>query len=148
MTLTLARDEYVLTDDPARVDLDVIHAFLRTSYWAEGIPREILARSLARSLVVSVHHRGAQVGFLRVVTDGAVLAWIADVFVLEAHRGRGLARWMTETALALPELRDVRLTLLGTRDAHGLYAKCGFVPTEPGRFMAIRRTYGAPAIRT
>jgi GNAT superfamily N-acetyltransferase len=141
MALSLERDGYLLTDDPGRVDLDVVHGFLRTSYWAENVPRNVVERSLAHSLVLSLHHADRQVGFLRIVTDRAVFAWIADVFVLDAHRGRGLARWMTETALALPDLEGLRLTLLGTRDAHDLYAKCGFSLAEPGRFMAIRRAY-------
>src|SRR5512143_1666365 len=121
-----ARGPYVLSDDRDRVDLDVVHGFLIGSYWAQGIPRDIVERSIRGSRVFGVYEGGAQVAFARVVSDEATFAYLLDVFVLSAHRGRGLARWLVQTILAQPEYERLRLVLLGTRDAHGLYAKVGF----------------------
>jgi nitroimidazol reductase NimA-like FMN-containing flavoprotein (pyridoxamine 5'-phosphate oxidase superfamily)/GNAT superfamily N-acetyltransferase len=136
------RGELGLSTDPARIDLDTVHAFLSESYWARGISRARLARALSGSLCVSVHHGERQVGFARVVTDGATFAWLADVFVTEDHRRRGIARWMVAHLRARPELVGLRRWLLATRDAHGVYAELGFVPLEnPERFMGIVSPY-------
>ncbi len=120
------RPPYRITDAASAVDLDVVHAFLRTTYWASGIPRETVSRAIANSLCFTLLVGDAQVGFARVVTDRATFAYLADVFVLESRRGRGLGRWLVETVLAHPELRGLRRWLLVTRDAHGLYLKLGF----------------------
>ncbi|EYF03405.1 Hypothetical protein CAP_5598 [Chondromyces apiculatus DSM 436] len=116
-----------------------MHGFLSTSYWSPGVPREVLARAIAHSMSFSLFHDDAQVGFARVVSDRATFAWIADVFVLDPHRGQGLARWLVQTALDHPELAGLRRWMLGTRDAHGVYAPLGFQPVTEGRFMEIRR---------
>src|SRR5262245_37620653 len=129
------RGEYTISTDRQRLDLDVIHGFLTRSYWAEGRSRERVARAIEHSLPFGLYHRGAQVGFARVVTDSVVIAFLADVFVLEAHRGRGLGRWLVEVVTGLPELRSVRRWLLGTRDAHELYRKFGFREPTPGVLM-------------
>jgi GNAT superfamily N-acetyltransferase len=94
-----------------------------------------VARSLEGSLVFGLYHASGQVGFARVVTDEVVLAFLSDVFVLEAHRGKGLGVWLVETVVGLPELRHVRRWLLGTRDAHALYRRFGFIEPAPGVFM-------------
>ena len=120
------RSPYRISDDPAVVDLAVVHEFLATSYWARGIPRETVARGIAHSLPFSIFLGDRQVGFARVVTDRATFAYLADVFVIEEQRGRGLGVWLVETALAHPELQGLRRWLLATRDAHGLYRKFGF----------------------
>jgi GNAT superfamily N-acetyltransferase len=120
------RPPYRISDDPADVDLPVVHAFLVDSYWARGIPQATLARGIANSMPFSLWRDDRQVGFARVVTDRATFAYLADVFVAEEHRRYGLARWLVETILAHPELGGLRRWLLATRDAHGLYRKLGF----------------------
>jgi GNAT superfamily N-acetyltransferase len=132
---TWIRGEYVISTERERLDLDVIHGFLVRSYWAEGRSRERVARSVERSLPFGLYHREAQVGFARVVTDDVVIAFLADVFVLEEHRGKGLGKWLVETVTGLPELRSVRRWLLGTRDAHGLYQQFSFQDPKPGILM-------------
>jgi GNAT superfamily N-acetyltransferase len=129
------RDGYTISTDTARLDLDLIHGYLTQSYWAAGIPRDIVERSLRQSLDFGVYEGDAQVGFARVVTDLATFAYLADVFVLEAHRGRGLSKWLLETILAHPDLQDVRRWHLVTRDAQGLYVQFGFVEPPAGRHM-------------
>jgi len=120
------RSPYRISDDPGDVDLAVVHEFLETSYWARGIPRETVARGIAHSLSFSLFVGERQVGFARVVTDRATFAYLADVFVVEDQRGRGLGAWLVQTALAHPELQGLRRWLLVTRDAHALYRKFGF----------------------
>lgn len=134
-------DGYALSDDPARLDLDAVHAFLTRSYWSPGIPRETVERAAAGSLAVGLYAPdGAQVGYARVVNDRATFAYLADVYVLEAHRGRGLGRWMVGQILAHPDLQGLRRWLLTTQDAHGLYERLGFVRAPfPERFMTIDR---------
>jgi GNAT superfamily N-acetyltransferase len=129
------RDVYTISDDPGRLELDVIHGFLDRSYWAQGRSREAVARSVAQSLAFGLYHGEQQVGFARVLTDYVTLAFLADVFVLEEHRGRGLGVWLVETVTSLPELAHVRRWLLGTRDAHELYRKLGFTEPRPGILM-------------
>ena len=120
------RGEYTITTDPARVDLAVVHGFLEISYWAKGIPLEVVRRSIEHSLNFSVLHGEEQVGYARVITDFATFAYLGDVFVLEAHRGRGLSKWLMELVVAHPDLQGFRRWVLLTRDAHGLYAQFGF----------------------
>jgi GNAT superfamily N-acetyltransferase len=123
-----------------RLDVACIHGFLAQSYWSPGIPRPVVERALAGSLNFGVYDGAAQVGFARVVTDGATFAYLADVFVLPARQGEGIGRWLVDTVLAHPALAGLRRFLLATRDAHGLYAKCGFVPlARPERLMEILR---------
>lgn len=128
--LTSAPEGYELSCDPERLDLDAIHGFLVGSYWARGIPRELVARSLRGSLCFGLFHGNDQVGFARVISDRATFAYLCDVYVLEQHRGRGLGRWLISQVLAHPELQGVRKFLLATRDAHGLYEPLGFQRAE------------------
>ena len=123
--------------DFADVDLDVVHGFLsRDAYWCRGITRERVERAARHSLCFSALLDGAQVGFARVVTDRATFGYLADVFVLPAHRGQGISQAMMAAILAHPELQGLRRFLLATSDAHGLYAKYDFQPiTRPDRFM-------------
>lgn len=128
--------EYTISMDRARLDLDVVHGFLSgSSYWAQGRSRERVRQSIEASLPFGLYHGEAQVGFARVLTDYVVLAFLADVFVLDTHRGKGLGRWLVEIATGLPELQTVRRWLLGTRDAHALYRKFGFQDVTPGNPM-------------
>jgi GNAT superfamily N-acetyltransferase len=131
------RGEFVVSTDPARLDMDVIHEFLTNSYWAKGIPREVVERSIEHSLCFGVYDgSGALVGFARVISDFATIAYIGDVFVLESHRGRGLSKWMMECIVQHPALQGLRRWILTTRDAHGLYAQFGFAPVKkPERYM-------------
>ena len=134
------RGEYAISTDPARLDLDVIHGFLSRSYWAEGIPRQTVERSIEHSLPFGVYQRtGAgerQVGFGRVISDRATFAYLADVFVLEELRGQGLGAWMIECMIAHPELQSLRRWALVTRDAHALYRKFGWLElAAPERHM-------------
>ena len=132
------RPPYRISDDPSDVDLTVVHAFLTTSYWARGIPIATVARGISHSLPFSLFLEDRQIGFARVVTDRATFAYLADVFVAEAHRGRGLARWLVETALDHPELHGLRRWLLVTRDAHGLYRKLGFTDVSDPSTLLTR----------
>ena len=121
------KDEYTISDERARLDMDVIHDFLNeSSYWAQGRSRERVERSVAHSLPFGVYRDGRQVGFARVVTDYATFAWLADVFVLDSERGRGVGKWLIETIIAHTDLREVRRWLLATRDAQELYRRFGF----------------------
>lgn len=135
MTREWTRGEYTISTDPSRLDLDVIHGFLVGSYWAEGRTRERVAQAIERSLPFGLYHGDEQVGFARVVTDYVVLAFLADVFVLEPHRGKGLGAWLVEVVTSLPDLYPIRRWLLGTRDAHGLYRKFGFQEPTAGVLM-------------
>jgi GNAT superfamily N-acetyltransferase len=133
--------EYVASSDRARIDVAAVHAFLASSYWAEGIPIEVVRRSIEHSLCFGVYHGERQVGFARAITDRATYAYLADVYVLDAHRGRGLARLLMECVMAHPALQGLRRFSLVTRDAHGLYERFGFAPVEDtGWHMEIRRT--------
>ena len=139
--MLVTKDEYEIDDDPGRVDLDVVQGFLSGSYWAEGIPRDVVERSVANSLNLGLYHSGSQVGLTRAVTDRATFVWVADVFVLPEHRGRRLGHWMIETLLAHPDLAGIRRFMLATSDAHQVYADCGFTPlAAPDRFMEIQRS--------
>lgn len=134
------RAGYEISTDPARLDLEAIHAYLTHSYWAEGISRELVARSLAGSLAFGLYAGARQIGLARVITDRATFAYLCDVYVLEEFRGQGLGRWLMETVVAHPELQGLRRFTLVTRDAHGLYASLGFGPlARPEGYMEISR---------
>ena len=132
------RGEYVITTDPARVDLAVVHGYLSASYWAKDIPVEVVRRSIEHSLNFSIYHGEHQVGFARVITDYAVFAYVADVFVVASHRGKGVGRELMAAIVAHPALQRLRRWHLVTRDAHRLYEQFGFQPLRtPERHMEI-----------
>ena len=136
--ITSAR--YRITTDLERLDIDAIHAYLSRSFWAEGIPKATVAKSIANSLCFGLFDGDNQVGFARVVTDRATYAYLCDVYVLETHRGEGLGKWLIETVMAHPDLQGLRRFQLVTRDAHGLYRRHGFdMPLHPERQMEIFR---------
>jgi GNAT superfamily N-acetyltransferase len=141
------RDGYTISDDPARVDVAAVHRYLsEESYWARGIPRDTVERSLAGSIPFGLYRAGEFAGFARVVTDRATFAYLGDVFVLPAHRGRGLGVWLVETVLSHPDLQGLRGFMLATEDAHALYERFGFrtLPTPErwmGRPMAPEELY-------
>ena len=131
--------DLLISDDNARLDRTLIHRYLsERSYWAKGVSREIVDRSVEHSLCFGIYQAGQQVGFARVVTDFAMFAWLADVFILEEQRGQGLGKRLVTAVLAHPRLQGPRRFMLGTLDAHGLYAQYGFKPlAQPERFMEM-----------
>ena len=132
------RGEFTITDRSEDLDVETIHNFLRESYWAKGIPRAVVEKGINNSLCFGLYHKLKQVGFARVVSDQATFAYLADVFVMHAYRGRGLGKWLVSCVLAHPELQGLRRWLLATLDAHGLYEQNGFVPLrKPEWFMEI-----------
>lgn len=139
MPYEVRRDGYLVSTDRSLLDLDAVHAFLsQRSYWAAGISRVRLETAIANSLPFGVYRDARQVAFARAISDHATFAYLADVYVDEAHRGRGVSKLLMEAVLAHPQLRPLRRWMLGTRDAHGLYAQFGFIPlAEPQRWMEL-----------
>ena len=141
MTMLVEHEEcrkgnFLVSTDRSRLDVDAIHQFLTNSYWAKGIPRDTVLRSIENSLCFGAYQDGKQAGFARVISDFATYAYIADVFVLDAYRGQGLGKWMMECIATHPSLQSLRRWSLATRDAHGLYRQIGFVPLRaPERWM-------------
>jgi GNAT superfamily N-acetyltransferase len=143
-----AAPHIVVTTDASRFDLDIIHGFLSTSYWAKGIPREVVVRSMENSLCFGAFADGRHVGFARVISDRATFAYVCDVFVLESHRGHGIGKHLMTAIMAHPELQGLRRWVLFTRDAHGLYRRYGFREgRQPERLMEVvnHPAYGVPA---
>jgi len=136
--MTVTKDQYSIITDKEKFDVDVIHSFLTHSYWAEGISKEVIQRSIDGSLCFGVFENDKQIGFARMITDHATFAYLADVFILEEYRGRGLSKWLMEVIMSYPGLQGLRRMMLATRDAHGLYEKFGFVPLmNVDRWMQI-----------
>jgi GNAT superfamily N-acetyltransferase len=134
------KGEFTVSTDRKRIDLDVVHSFLTECYWAKGIPREVVARSLENSLCFGVYAKSKQIGFARVISDYATYAYIGDVFVLEPLRGRGLGKWLMECVMQHPRLQGLRRWSLVTSDAHGLYAQFEFGPLKtPQNYMELHR---------
>ncbi|MGB7196630.1 MAG: GNAT family N-acetyltransferase [Collimonas pratensis] len=132
----LTRDAFTISTDSARFDMAVIHGFLTRSYWAQGIDEPTVRRALENSLCFGVFHGERQIGFARVVTDRATFAYLADVFIIDEFRSRGLAKWLMEVISAHADLQHLRRWLLATRDAHELYRQYGFAAlSSPARFM-------------
>ena len=128
--------EFEVSTDPARIDAGIVHRFLTTSYWAAGIPIEVVERALRHSLCFALFAGAEQIGLARVVTDRATFAYLCDVHVLEAWRGRGLGRWLMRCVWSHPDLQGLRRCGLVTRDAHMLYAPSGFTAlAHPDRHM-------------
>jgi GNAT superfamily N-acetyltransferase len=150
MTTLMSRGEYSITTDRNRLDLKAIHEFLTRSYWSPGVPIEIVERAISNSLCFGLFCGQDQAGFARVITDKATFAYLADVYVLESHRGRGLSKWLLQTIQSHEDLRGLRRFMLATRDAHGLYSQFGFKALEnPARMMEIlnAEAYRGPALK-
>jgi N-acetylglutamate synthase-like GNAT family acetyltransferase len=140
------RDGLTISTDRSRLDRGAIHEFLRGSYWAKGIPRELVDRAIDNSLCFGLYNADRLVGFARVITDSTTFAYLSDVFVLESHRGRGLGTWFMESVLSHPDLQNLRRWMLATADAHGLYRRVGFTAlSKPERIMEklLANAYGA-----
>jgi GNAT superfamily N-acetyltransferase len=138
VTYELKWKEFELSTDRKRLQPEIIHGFLKQSYWAAGRSTEVMLRSIEHSLPFGIFLQERQIGFARIVTDYSTFAWIADVFVDEEFRGRGVSKWLMESILAHPELQRLRRWVLATRDAHELYSRFGFIPLQsPDRWMEI-----------
>jgi GNAT superfamily N-acetyltransferase len=130
------KDTYTISDEPERLQLEVIVEYLARAYWSNQRPRAVIEKSLRHSLCFGVYENEAQIGFARVVSDHATFAYLADVFILESHQGYGLGKWLVQSILEHPDLQGLRRWILATRDAHGLYAQYGFTALEnPDRYM-------------
>lgn len=135
-----SKGDYEISTDPVRIDAVMVHEFLTNSYWAKGIPLETVRLSIENSIPFGVYHGQQLVGFARIISDRATFAYLADVFILPSHRGRGLSRWLMECIVSHPDLGGLRRWMLATQDGHGLYAKFGFAPLKnPGSWMEIHR---------
>ena len=135
-----ASNQYQISTDRSRLNVTLIHDFLRSSYWAQGIPRVVVERSIQRSLCFGAFLDRQQVGFARVISDFAVIAYLADVFVVPEHRGRGISKLLMRAIVEHPDLQGLRRFMLVTRDAHGLYTQFGFEPlTHPECFMTVHK---------
>lgn len=122
------KNGFTITTEKEKLDIDLIHSFLNRTYWAEGISKETIRRSIEGSLCFGVYQNDKQVGFARMITDRATFAYLADVFIIEEFRGRGLSKWLMEVIMSHPDLQRLRRMILATKDAHGLYEKFGFTP--------------------
>jgi len=129
--------EYTISTRREKLNIETIHNFISTqSYWGIGRPIEVVKKSIENSFPFGIYYSEEMIGFARVVTDYATFAWIADVFILEEHRGKGLSKWLMEVILNHPELQGFRRWVLATKDAQGLYAKYGFIPLKrPERWL-------------
>src|SRR6187200_3492376 len=120
------KDGFTISTEKEKLDIDVIHSFLNSTYWAEGISKETIRRSIEGSLCFGVFENNRQVGFARMITDKATFAYLADVFIIEEYRDLGLSKWLMEVIMSYPDLQGLRRMMLATRDAHELYKKFGF----------------------
>ncbi len=139
----ITKGDFLLSDDKRQLDIDMIYHFLTNSYWAKGIARDTVEKSIQHSLCFGVYKLEQQVGFARVISDQATFAYLADVFIVESARGNGLAKWMVMNIKAHPELQGLRRWMLATKDAHQLYAQYGgFTPVAyPNIWMEITTPY-------
>jgi GNAT superfamily N-acetyltransferase len=137
------KQDFVMSTDPSRLDLDTIHGYLTRSWWTPGISKETVERSLHASLCFGVYHGDRQIGFARVISDFATYAYICDDFILEDYQGRGLGRWLMESILAHPDLQGLRRWTLIAEDPR-IYSKFGFKPLEDA---GINMEIVAPAKR-
>jgi len=136
---TIVRDEYILSTDKEKLDLDAIHHFLsREAYWSLNIPRATVEKSIQHSLCFGLFYKDQQIGFARVISDYASIAYLGDVYVLESHRNRGLSKWLMETVMGHPDLQGLRRWILLTGDAHELYRKYGWTDlADPSKWMEL-----------
>jgi len=137
--MDFTKDRFYISTENEKMDIELIHSFLSRSYWAEGISKEIITRSVEGALCFGVFENDKQVGFARMITDRATFAYLADVFIIEEYRGLGLSKWLMEVIMAHPDLQGLRRMMLATRDAHELYKKFGFTPlNNVDRWMHIQ----------
>ncbi len=136
MVYTVTKNNYVITDKKSKIDIDYVHDFLTKSYWSPGVKPQIVKKAMQGSLCFGIYNKDKQIGYARMITDKATFAYLADVFIEEKFRGRGLGKWLVEVILAHPGLQGLRRIMLATKDAHQLYEQCGFTSiTNPERYM-------------
>ena len=133
----IQKGEFLLSTDPSKLDFDMIHDYLcYESYWSFGISRQVVETAAKGATCFGIYHKGQQIGYTRLISDGATFGYLADVFILEAYRGQGLGQWLISTILTHPSHQGFRRWVLATRDAHDLYAKFGFTPlARPDVYM-------------
>ena len=138
MQYTVTENNFTISTDKSKIDIDYVHHFLTNSYWSPGVPIATVKKAMQNSLCFGVYDNGRQIGYARMVTDTATFAYLADVFIDENYRGKGLAKWLVRVILAHPDLQGLRRIILATRDAHSLYSQFGFVPfATPERWMVF-----------
>lgn len=138
----LRRGPYLVSTDTSRIDVGLVHSWLTKSYWARGISLEIVQRSIRSAISLGVYRDGGQVAFARIITDCATFAYLADVYVTETERGRGVGKFLVQASLTHPHVQGLRRWMLGTLDAHGLYEQFGFRNlSSPERWMEIHAPY-------
>ena len=131
-----SKEGYLISSDPSKLQIEVIHKFLTNSYRAKGVPLGTVIKSVKNSYCFGVYKDNAQIGFARLITDYSTFAYLADVFIIEQYRGKGLSKWLMQIIMKLPELQGLRSWMLKTADAHGLYEQFGFdKPKFPERVM-------------
>jgi N-acetylglutamate synthase and related acetyltransferases len=136
--MDFTKDGFIISTEKEKMDIDLIHSFLNRTYWAKGISKEIIRRSIEGSLCFGVFENDKQVGFARMITDKATFAYLADVFIIEEYRGRSLSKWLMQVIMSHPDLQRLRRIILATKDAHGLYKQFGFTPLiNVDRWMQI-----------
>ncbi len=138
MTYVVTKDEFIISTEKKKLDITYLHQFLSKSYWSPGIPLDVIKKAIKCSLTFGVYHNDNQIGFARMITDSATFAYLADVFIDESYRGKGLSKWPMEAIIGHPDLKGLRRIMLATKDAHGLYEKFGFtLLTNAGIWMHI-----------
>ena len=146
--LTIYKDDCCISTDKSKLDLKAVHHFLATqSYWCLNIPFEKVATAAANSLCFGLYCKDQQIGYARIITDYATVAYLGDVYVLPEFRGRGLSKWLLQTIMSYPELQGLRRWILATRDAHGLYQQFGWQPfANPEKWMEVHHkdVYATP----
>lgn len=145
--INIFKNQFNISTDPARLDIDAIHHFLSTkAYWCLNIPKETVATSIKNSLCFGVYENEKQIGFARIITDMATIAYLGDVYILEAYRGKGLSKWLMETIMCYPNLQGLRRWILLTGDAHELYRQYGWNNiADPTRWMELHNKNIYPA---
>ncbi len=136
MEYLVSKNEFFISTDKNKIDIDYVHTFLSNSYWSPGVAIEVVKKALENSMCFGVYNNNMQIGYARMVTDKATFAYLADVFIDESYRGKGLGKWLVEMILAHPDLQGLRRIMLATKDAHKLYELCGFkLINNPERYM-------------
>jgi N-acetylglutamate synthase-like GNAT family acetyltransferase len=136
MSYTIEKNNYVISTGKSKIDIDYVHRFLSQSYWSPGVHIQVVKKAMEGSLCFGIYDSDKQIGYARMVTDKATFAYLADVFIDENYRGKGLGKWLVEMILAHPDLQNLRRILLATKDAHKLYEQCGFTSiSNPERYM-------------
>lgn len=136
MEYTVTENNFIISTDKRKIDIDYVHDFLSNSYWSPGVPMETVKKAMQGSLCFGVYDNDKQIGYARMVTDTATFAYLADVFIDENYRGNGLGKWLVKVILAHPDMQGLRRILLATKDAHTLYEQLGFTSiNNPERYM-------------